>query len=483
MRVTSVQIRSVLGVTERSLKCGKVTAVSGRNASGKSSILAAIQNALGGGNLAKLASVGSESEPEVVLVLDDGAYRVEKASDGTRVRARVGTSAAYEDVRRPQSWLDSLFDPLLSNPVRFLQAKPEDRADLLLEALPLEMDRAALASAIGADGIAAAGSKLRDPGHPLRVLGAIREAIFVERTGVNVSAKDKAASAYELQKALPAEMPGDDPAGEIAEAERLRDELADRVSRETAAAESAYSRTRAEAQASRDKQKAEIEEGFRAQAAKIRAKLAKDIAQLEREAEARIQGLRERGEATLEAVERALAAEQEQAAGYRREALDAIAATRKELDVAKARVTELRAGTDERARLHETKRLADKFEGEAADLTARSERLTKALHSLDAFKRALLKDLPIEGLEVEGREIKVNGVPFDQVNTALRIRIAVQVATLRATGRALPVVFVDGAEALDHEQFDVLVKELEASGVQAFLSRVEDSELAVEALA
>jgi hypothetical protein len=136
MRVTAVHVRNVLGIDELDLKPGQITKVGGANGSGKSSLLAAVQAAIGGGNLANLKRVGSEDEPEVVIVLDEGRYRVERKGDKVRVRERVGDSAAYEDVRRPQAFLDALYDGAMANPVTFLTAHPNTRTSTATRSWP-----------------------------------------------------------------------------------------------------------------------------------------------------------------------------------------------------------------------------------------------------------------------------------------------------------------------------------------------------------
>src|SRR3990172_7565613 len=229
LRVLSVQIRNVLGLAERSLDAdGRAVVVSGRNASGKSSLLAAVQAGLGGGSLAKLARIGAPEDepPEVVLVLggDGEEDRVEKRGEETaRGLKRVGTSQAFADVPRPQEFLSRLFDPTLANPVAWLLAKPKDQAILLLEALPLEMDEAGLTEVV-----ADVRSHVRPvPAglHPLEHLPLVRDQLFTARTGGNRDARSQKDAAEQLRRGMPAKAPPDGSEG-LATAEARAGELA-----------------------------------------------------------------------------------------------------------------------------------------------------------------------------------------------------------------------------------------------------------------
>lgn len=488
MRVTSVRIKNVLGISEASLECGSITEIRGKNGSSKSSLLAAIQAGLQGGDLARLQKVGTEEEPEVVLVLDGGRFRVEREGGKTDVLERVGDTAAYEKVRRPQSWLDSLFDPILTNPLRFLSAHPNDRADLLLEVLPLQLDREAFMAKIAT---AWPAGRVLIEGHPLEVLGFAREVLFDERTGVNRSQKDKASSAYELQKALPAEMP-EDPADEQRKVAQARDELFQDLAQKKADAEAAESKAKAAASAVYEETAARINGDFKTAAAKLRgaagarieelkAELERAIAAVKETAEAAVNEERRKGELELAAADQALGKAEEEAAELRKQAFAIVEALRPELQALDERAGKLAAQSQEVARLQKTKEMADRFAREAESFTAVADELTKAITAVDMHKRELVQGLPIEGLEIQGKQILVNGIPFDQLNTAKRIQIAVKVATLRARTQVLPVVFVDGAEALDADQYAVLISELEKAGVQAFVAKVEDGDLAIAA--
>lgn len=480
MKVTSISIKQFLGIEERSVECGKITKITGRNASGKTTILSAIQAAICGGSIAKLSNIKAEgATPELVLVLDNGKYLVEKDAKGVTVKARVGDSAAYETVKKPQSWLDGLFDAKLANPVKLLTAKPEDLADLILEALPLKLDRNALAEAIGPVGIEAAGPTLQLPGHPLQVVAAVRQAIYDTRTGVNVSARDKESSAYELSKTIPAEMP-EDPAEDVRRLEAVRDEQVGKVTMERTATENEADAKTRELNSALGQATTVLDQGFKTAAAKRRHALAEAVSKLTADAEAEIATLRTETEQHIELLEAANATCLQAVAKTRTKALDLVAVRQLALDEIQGELAEARSLAERIGQITGAKKMADKFAADSASLKQKSGAMSLSLTRLDAFRRAMADDTGIEGLEIEGKAIKVNGVPFEQLNQAQRIRILVKIAVMRAKG-SLPIVFVDGAEALDAEQQGLLEKELEATGVQAFISSVEDHDLTVVA--
>jgi hypothetical protein len=309
-------------------------------------------------------------------------------------------------------------------------------------------------------------------------VSAARQVLFDERTGVNRSAKDKDSSAYELQKALPAEIPAD-PAAALLEASTERDDLFRKLAQRRSEAEVAHQRAVEAGTASYEQTAERIGGAFKTTAAKIRAELERKIVALREETEKVIAAEKAVAEEAITKADDAVSQIQSEADQARREALALVDALQPDLQEKERRVAELATLSRNVAQLQEQQRLADKFAKEAADLKVLSERQTKAIEAVDAFKAGLLKDLPIDGLELRGREIFIRGIPWDQVNTAARVKVAVTVARLRAKAQ-LPLLFLDGAEALDAEHFKLLEDELRAAGIQAIVARVEEGPLTIE---
>jgi len=104
------------------------------------------------------------------------------------------------------------------------------------------------------------------------------------------------------------------------------------------------------------------------------------------------------------------------------------------------------------------------------------EALTQSeqIKSLDGLKAEMMQNLPIDNLEVKDGDIYINGVNFDTLNEASKISFCLMVAGLRKT--KLPLICVDGLEALDEETFKKFRELAEKTDMQFFVTRVSEDE-------
>lgn len=482
LHVKSLEIRDVLGIKEFAIKPGEVTLIRGKNASGKTGILEGLAAGITGGNLANLARIPEPGEdpesikPEVVWVFggdDSREYRAERKPGKLRLRRRVGDTQAFEDVPSPQAFLSALFDQKGCNPLTLLRAKGKDLALLLLEALPLEFDNEEFRRAIGIDDDYGREMFKDFPEglHALQRIDLYRDAIFRERTGVNRDAKAKRSAAEQAKLNTPAVIEEADDS-EIATLERdIEAEVAEANRRYTQAQTQAHAETAAEDSMCESDSTSNLRE------VEIFA------ARLMAEAEERISAARE-------AVIAKNTERQKQANEAKRAISDGlevefvkIEADRQETAKKRERLIELRAKHYASIRDKRSLEMATEYERDAEEIEELAKRLTSSLASLDAYRLSLLKSLPIEGLEINGDDVRVDGVPWDQVNKARRYEIAVKIASLRTKDFPLKVVFVDDAESLDSENFGLLVQELRRQEVTAFIGKVtDDDDLTAEVL-
>lgn len=448
VRVAALRVRNILGIVDAEIRPGAVTLIEGRNGQGKTSLLEAFRAVLSGGNDATLLRKGAD-EGEIVMVLNDGV-EIQKTvtADGTDLKVR---HPDFGRVSKPRTFIDRLLDAFSLNPVDFLTAKADKRLDLLLEAIPLKVHPADISEAMELSTV-----DVDTDAHALRVLALLEKNLFEQRTGINRSARDKRTAAEEMRRALPPAAV-EDSAAELqrseGEYEGFRKFVAER--RENIAAE------------------------YQAEYGAAERDLAAAVVALTQEREDTISKIREEFGARIEETkvywDRIIrtAREKQDAAGL--ELQNEIGATEQEL---KNRIATARAAMDAYTRTETTRQHIADLELGASVSEGKAQELTAAIVGLDVVKSELLDRLPIKGVEIRDGEIYVDGVPFSRVNTARQVRLAFDVARLRAG--SLPVMLVDGIERLDSESLAALEEVARESEVQLVLAKVTDGPLEVK---
>jgi DNA repair exonuclease SbcCD ATPase subunit len=458
MQVQKLTIDNILGIEHLEIEPGAVTVIEGGNAVGKTSVLEAIKAALGGGNDATLLRQGAK-EGSVVLILEDGT-EIRKTVGPERSPVTV-THPAFGKISKPQGWLDKLSDALAVNPVSFLTAPPSKRAEWLLEVMPLtlEPDEAT------ADLLKLAAFAGKDPKKdPLGAIEAARQALYDKRTAENRTAKDKKATAAQLRETLP-------PAEEVpADPTALRAELS------SVEADRAGELQNAKTKCEHDVTQVNVETK-KAEAAE--EKLEDDeVAKIRLETERRIEEVRlvgrkraeKRNAAAKDATSKAYSVAEEHVAA----AVGKYAAPLAELA---EKITKAETRRDEWNRAEKTREIIACSEKDAARAENESKALTASLERLEDVKTKLLEKLPIKGLEVRSGEIFFNGVPFDRLNRAQQVKLAIDIAKLRTS--PLGLVAVDGLECLEPEAFTAFEKEAAKAGLQLVVCRVSSGPLKV----
>jgi DNA repair ATPase RecN len=404
---------------------GHLLLLGGANMQGKTSILDAIDAALGGKRAQAVDPVrhGADSS-EIVIELGDGALTVKRtiAPDGEttlEVRDRDGA------VRSPQAILDKLLGARFLDPLAFIrQSAAEQRAMLL---------------------------RLIDPENKLLEIDVRRGRIFDKRTEVG----------RDLKKAE----------GELARHETIK--VAEPIDVAALAAERA---------AFSDQQRAG--DGAGAHHAKCvrdvdEAKATLDRTTRERQAlegeierlQGRVAGMQSLARDQAAAIEPLRAAEQ-----TARETLERI-------------VAEWAATADRRARLDADLKRADehnravfaadagnKRRVEASDTVAKlakqRDEQTAMIEKIDAQKLAVLTaaKLPVDGLGVDETGVTFNGVPFVQSSGAEKLRVAMALAMAMSSG--LDDVLIRDAALLDDDSLKLVGELAEAAGKRAWLERV-----------
>lgn len=425
MRLNKVSISNIMGLKELIFEPGSIVEISGQNGSGKTSVIESIKAALQGGNDATLLRNGAE-KGEIVLELDSGMTitKTVKGKSSTTV-----TDSTGRKMPQPQTELDRLYDLFSVNPIQFLTAKPDKRAEVLLETLKIEVTDEELGIDKYCQEILDKSttnySQIEDG---LERIEKIHDTLYEKRTTVNSSIKDKKTTIEQLNKSIE----GFDVVPGVIEAQI--EELANLQKARLTAKEERNTEYLNE----RDSQLNEIEEE--------RAKILAELDERKQKAVAEYQAKKDDMYSRFELV---------------------FNKSEQELSVLRSKMQQIGA-------INNTLEIISSNEAELEILQENAESLNTNLDRIKAVKLSKLANLPIKGLEIQGKNIFIDGVPFDRVNTAKQISIAVEVAKLRAG--ELGIICVDGIERLDTNTFTEFKKQIEMNGkLQVFVTKVDDN--------
>jgi len=419
---------------------GTITFIRGANGTGKSSLTYGIAYLFDGGGNANVIRIDDRTLAAVVgMELVDGTRWVKTTwfNEAGELKYKLeGTNPAGIDIPSPQKSLNQLASGMAMNPGRLLKmetATAGGKRELmaaLLATMPIEFQPAdfeavaprLLESAGGGiqSGAQAAltviGSSLPKGKVGLEAVATLRKAIGDTRRKVGVERDENLTTAGQLERDTPK-------AGDAAAAKKRAAEID------------------AEWQEILNAEKIEqdgLRDDFNAEERKLRAEL-----------QTNLDAMNQRKAAVVEAVKQAVA----------------------------ERLAPLK---DEHATLIEKVHTANRAEATRAtiatmrkrgqDKSAEYDRYTTAIEILDAAREKKLENLPIPGLDFQGGEVLVDGVPWGVCNTARLAEIAVQHCGL--IGGTLPLIVDDNSEKLDADTKAALNTVLVANGYQVIYADV-----------
>lgn len=438
MRLTKVKLTDILSIQEFEFDVkGQITEFAGENGEGKSACIEGIRASLGSGDWAKLIRQGAD-KAQTILYFDTGHVLTTKI--GKKGTERTVTIDGAK-VMRVQEWIKSKLNAASFNPVLFVNTDATRRTEMLLEIAPLSLAYEDLLNAVGEEWIPPdlrgnEGFMFEDP---LKLIDRIDKSIFDHRTGLNRSIRDKDGQISELKASLPDDNNEPiDPEGIEAQFKAEQDKY--NVEREEI--ETNYTNVKLSREATT--KRLEIEE------------------QQRHEAECRNIALQARRQ-----LETAIT-DKEQA----QQILDR--QMKPGIDTLKEKRGAVKARQEQAKSTEKTKAFIAKVENERAKHNEEAINNSMAIDNVRKLRATLLEKLPVEGLTVENGILAYNGIPYETLNEAGKVDVAMRIAA--AGAGELKIITMDGLEKMSKKSRAMFVKWAAKTDGQFFYCLVKDEE-------
>jgi len=457
--IRSVSITNIKGIAHLKFEPGTLSVIRGQNGTGKTSVITALRAVFDGGFDPTWVRDG-EKKGTVEIVLDPTGHRIvttltrkgDKGEGETKV-----FSADGEQVPKPRTFVEQLAAGFAYDPVAFIEAKDKERGKFIQDFAQVEVSQDEIFEAVKEEWW----HHHYDPrASAFTNIEAVRKAAYDRRTEVNRKTRNLNGTIDTMRGGVSAL--NEDGAAIVA----IEKEHAESVTAISADLAGRISQAMAEAHAERQASE---------------AKRTADVALHEKEFQRRIQELnawdreeRNRIElehnANVQAVNKALTAANEEIHAE----LDP------QLEAAKFAHAAAKKKLEEYNKAAGARQQMELLEEEVRQLAGEEWKLTRAIERLEELRKAKLSEIPIEGLELRDGSVFVDGLPFDALNTARQIEVALQIASTRPG--ALPFILIDNAEHLDGHKWEQFKEIAVNSGFQIVAARVstEDAELAME---
>jgi len=427
MKLATFEVNNFRGIEHILVKPGAMTIVSGTNGSGKTSLIEALRTIFDGGHHPSNVRKG-ERKAEIILTLDTGIVITKTVTAKTSTLTVTDAEGQELPDATPKAFVERLATGFSFDPLGLIQAKPKDRAAFILESMPVTFTPTE---------IAAADPEYKGGVLDLDGLSDLHKGIYEKRKAANVIQRDTEGTVKTLQAALGTQE------GETKDWEsELRDLQAERATVDCQLA---------------DAEKAIIASATKEEHAVIN-EINEKISKLAEERATRVASIKAREAEALKHNEDAAKPERERIAG--------------ELAVAQEKV---KAQSRDKA----TRASIEAARAKVREYFQKSDKFDKSLRALEELKKKKLAEQPLEGIELRDGEVFVDGIPFDELNTARQYLTAFSVAALKCGD--LGLMIADRCEALESDTtWKAFVDGAKESGFQIVATRVEPGPLRVE---
>lgn len=437
--ITKIKIKNLFGIREYEAD-GSSLELSGKNGTGKSSVLDAIKYALTNKSDRDYIVHKGETEGEIIVETDTGLSIDRKARTN---------KADYKSVKRnglevgsPEAFLRELFTPLQLNPIEFMNMDKKQQNAIILDMIEYPWDMNKIKEWFGE--IPAWVSYDQNILSVLNDIQAENGDYYQNRRNIDRDIRNKKAFVEEIADGIPAGY--DVEKWENASAGDIYRQI-ERIQKENQNIE--------RAKLLRDSRDSKIR--------KFDADREIEITALDRENSNRANQI-DKSIASLKEQIRAYETEKESLTSKKQDKLEVIEQTYK------ANVARFDAEIAEYAEY------ADKQPQDVVTLQVQSQQLTDKIEKARTLPGEILANctIPIDGLTVENGTPLINGLPVSNLSEGEKLDLCIDVAIQNPNG--LNIILIDGVEKLATDLREKLYQKCKDKGLQFIATRTTDDD-------
>lgn len=470
MKVSTIKIKNMFGITERQITGSSSLELTGANGVGKSSVIDALRYALTNKSDRKYIIRNGESEGEIIVETDSGLSIDRKArseqSDYKSVKQN-GTA-----VGSPEAFLRTLFVPLQLNPMEFIGMTEKEQNTVILNMIQYDWDMSTIMKWFG--------EIPQDVNYEQNILSVLYDIqaenghYFQTRQDINRDIRSKKAVIADIANALPMGYDGtvweNANIGDLyTKIERIRKDNHD-IEYAKAMIDGHDQKIR-KFQADREISLAALDREITAESNQIDTELAT--------LEERIKSLKEKRSGLAgkkEDRQKAIESEYKAAvAKFEGEVSEYSELAKKETTPVDDLVAE--ADNTEKMKSHvgEWKRMLA-IQEDVEKLEEQSQLLTQKIEKARSLPGEILAtaEIPIEGLTVKDGIPLINGLPVSNLSDGEKLSLCVDIAAQNPGG--LQIVLIDGVERLSDKNRDALYERCKSKGIQFIATRTTSSD-------
>lgn len=473
MKITKIKIKNLFGIKEYEAD-GSNKELSGKNGTGKTSVIDAIRYALTNKSDRQYIVRNGESEGEIIIETDTGLLLDRKARTGMADYKSIKQNGV--PVGSPENFLKDIVTTLQLSPVDFMNLDTKKQNSMLLDLIQYEWDMNTIREWFGE--IPAGINYEQNILAVLNDIQAENGEYYMTRQDINREARAKKSVIEEIANEIPVEYNLEYwksvNLGELyTKIEKIRKNNSE-IEKAKIMIEGQANKLRS-FEADREIKLASLDREMAAENNNIDSELARlkeRIIALEKEKES----------LNSKKVDRAKLIESE----FEKEKAQYLSNIATYAELADKEIMPIdklaeEAETAERMKSHinEYERMID-LQGELEALNEKSRKLTEKIELARNLPAVILEkaELPIANLTVKDGTPLINGLPISNLSEGEKLDLCIDIAISKPNG--LQIILIDGIEKLATEMRENLYKKCKEKGLQFIATRTtDDNELTV----